>query len=104
MFQSPESVWLQAADGEVEKEGEKSEHECKCTLSCHESTENDEITVIVNWLLLLYRRNQMLGNLEAGTIFSSCYSIFITFSSPAFICDDSFQSLFYNVEGIWNAL
>lgn len=47
----------------------------------------------------------MLGNSEADTIFSfSCYSIFITFSSPAFICDDSFQSLFYNVESIWNAL
>lgn len=44
----------------------------------------------------------MLGSSEeAGTIFSfSFYGIFITLSSPAFICDDTFQSLFYNVESI----
>lgn len=45
----------------------------------------------------------MLRNSEAGTIFIF-FCIFITLSSPAFICDDSFQGLFYNVESIWNAL
>lgn len=43
--------------------------------------------------------------MQKQALFSfSCYSIFITFSSPAFICDDSLQSLFYNVEMIWTAL
>lgn len=54
--------------------------------------------------LLLHKKNQMLGSSEeAATISSSSfYGIFITLSSPAFICDDHFQSLFYNVEDIWN--
>lgn len=45
----------------------------------------------------------MLGSSEeAATIFSSSfYGIFFVLASPNFICDDSFQSLFYNVESIW---
>lgn len=42
---------------------------------------------------------------EAATILSSSfYGNFITLSSPAFIPDDGFQSLFYNVENIWSGL
>lgn len=43
----------------------------------------------------------MSGNSETGTIFLFLLQYFYYFFFlPAFICDDSFQSLFYNVESI----